>query len=1382
MKNRVKTALSLAASIIFVILAGCSNADSVMRIPGHYLLNGTLSEFTDANNFAYYINDDEAYVARGSNTSLTPEIPATVTLNGNTYDVTGIYHGGFAKSNITSITLPLSITTIDYQAFAGSSLTSAVIPCNVEEIGSGAYMNCHSLTAAQFKNDESAGSSNFGVCGGGGSSSSGEVTGTAHLTEIPDYCFFNDENLTTLSLPRSLTTVNTCAFQACRSLEKVAFLSGFTTLKKFAFESCTSLTDIYFPNTFTTASNNTSNCDPHAFYRVNSSCTIHLSSVTSAAYNVWSGATAWRSCNDDGTALTLAARTTSDIGLGSDYLYRVENGEATIFSYAPSSFPADGIVVMPNEIDGYLVGKAETTTYSAYLSNITQVYLSKNLKKIEDNFFKSMTALTTVSTTGNGCYVPADNVIDLSGMTRLNSVGNYLFCTNYAAANAATYMVNNFTGQVILPKCLKTIGNGAFCNLKMAGTISISATTPSESLLESIGSYAFYNYGLNLGETWGDEDVYSFFTLTLPATCTSIGTNAFSYCLGLKKIEFLGASGKSLVIGNNAFQYCRSLCEIVFPKEDTSVSIGAYAFDRCSAGGTDNGKNRGFLDIPGIQEVYFPANVTTIGARAFGCDERACFYFEATSKPAGVATDFNYISTERIADGNGSATGDIINSGRDEGAMIGYFEYAPVYYGVGYHDGSSSSKRRYLQTNDFGFVETDVSSGEFICTRYRFNPKNMPASEHAIVTVPEYIKYKASPINVYDGETGATTDLKVVSLGDSCFSASYSRKKRYLSEVNVPHSIKRIGDNCFARAIFFNKLSSYKNGVTTAYNFPESLKYIGRSPFILTRLHKALNIPGDVLAFDMIDPAAIAVGTNPVNFTSIDKNTPVTFDASVYEPRRYGCMFANDWYLDEVTFTTNDNFYVNTTTRAIYRKRQIASDGTLSDNVQLLMIMARLTTYNVHTETVEKNLNSTQNVTLGDTGYEFDANLASIRYGAFKIATWIQGLKLDVDKDVFAKRWSSDVALPQSLFNAIWDFPTRCPIGAAPNDKDYFVNLQSMTFVSTRDFDLPADVGRCCKNLVSMTFPKNVTSIPLRAFDQATGITSFITPNDSDVLTIGGEEGGATVLDFRNNDVLASIGQSAFYGNASLTKLFTSPALNSLGNMVWQENKALTYLDLSASTSLTMISQACFKQDPISTIIWPSGSSLITINSSAFDGNKIVHLMIPDSVSTIGGNAFSNGTATRIVRLPASLNSHVNNAFSGCTNLNQVYFGNPVTGATSRKNLGFNFPSNVKYALLADTVGVGNTPFNSCTDFKELFYGRKHQSVLQEGNAITFTRCKGGSGDALLYYYAESQADLIDEDSHYFRFKAGSTTTVQIVSSTDFNTVLGERDFTQLIS
>ena len=515
MKNRVKTALSLIASTVFIILAGCSNGDSMMKVPGRYLLNGTLSEHTDANNFAYYINGTEAYVARGSSTSTTPEVPAQVTLNGTTYNVTGVYHGGFANSNITSITLPLSITTIDYQAFAGSALTSAVIPCNVEEMGSGAYMNCHSLTAVQFKNDESAGSSNLGVCGAGGSGNQQAASGSSHLEEIPDYCFFNDENLTTLSLPRSLTTVNTCAFQACASLEKVAFLSNFTTLKKYAFESCTSLTDVYFPNSFTTASNNTSNCDPLAFYRVNNACIIHLSSTSESPYNVWSAATAWRSYNDVGSSLTLAARTTSDIGLGSDYLYRVEDGEATIFSYAPSSFPANGVVVMPNEIDGYLVGKAETTTYSAYLGSITQLYLSKNLKTIVANFFVGMNSLTTISTTGNGCYTPADNIIDLGGMTRLDSVGNYLFCTDSGGSNLATYLGNTFQGKLILPKCLKTIGDGAFANLKKASEISIKADSPSESLLESIGKYAFYNFGYNtISNNWGDESYINFFSLT----------------------------------------------------------------------------------------------------------------------------------------------------------------------------------------------------------------------------------------------------------------------------------------------------------------------------------------------------------------------------------------------------------------------------------------------------------------------------------------------------------------------------------------------------------------------------------------------------------------------------------------------------------------------------------------------------------------------------------------------------------------------------------------------------------------------------------------------------------------------------------------------------
>ena len=1403
MEKKIKRFLSSIALAVFMLLPACSGQDAMMKVPGHYLLSGTLSEYTDANGFAYYINKNEAYVAYGSCTSLTPEVPAKVNLNNTEYNVTGVYHGGFAKTAITSITLPLSIKTIDYQAFAGSSLTSAVIPCNVEEMGSGAFMNCHSLTAVQFKNDESAGSSNLGVCGAGGSSSSQEATGSSHLTTIPDYCFFNDENLTTLALPRSLTTVNSCAFQACVSLQKVAFLSSFTTLKKYAFESCTGLTDVYFPNSFTTASDDTSNCDPLAFYRAKSTCVLHLSSTDEDDYNIWSAATAWRSYNDSGSSLSMAARTAYDVGLGSDYLYRVENGEATIFSYAPSSFPANGIVVMPNEIDGYLVGKAEATTYSAYLTSVTQMYLSKNLKSIENNFFAGMTNLTTISSTGNGCYTPADNVIDLSGMARLETAGQRLF-SDSSGGNKATYLTGTFAGQLILPKSLKTIGQGAFANLAKATQISISATTPSESLLESIGANAFENFGYNRASGWGDN-FSTYFDLTLPSTCTSIASNAFKKCLGLRKIEFLGASGKSLTIGASAFENCRSLCEIVFPEEDTSVSVGEKAFFQCSSG-----TGFGMLNIPGLQEVFIPANVTTIGSWAFACNERSCFYFEAASKPNGVNANFNFVTHDKIDESDKTER---FNEGRDEGGAIGYIQYAPVYYGVGFNDGSSSSKRRYLQTDDFGFVETGVNTGEFICSRYRYKPNALASNAKITVTVPEYIKYKTSPINVYDGETGTSSDMSVVSLGDCAFAATYTRSSagnKKLVGVNVPHSLKRIGDNCFARSIFFNKLSSYSGNTTDEYNFPSSLKYIGQTPFILTRLHKALNIPGDVLAFDMIDPNEIAAGRNPVSFTNIDNYSTKPLTSSVWQPRRYGAMFCNDWYLKEVTFTTvaSPNFYVDTTTKAIYRLKMIGSGGALTSDIQLLMVMARLKTYDLDSTSTEgaASFIDNQNIILGDVGYEFLTGMSSIHFGAFKIATWLKGLTLDTSLDLFPKKWNNQAPLPQALFLGVVNFPSYCQIGAGNNTNDYKNNCQIVSFnSSTGNFNLPEDVCRWCDGLTSMTIPQNLVNIPLRAFDNALNITNWMTPNSNGVLTLGGEEGGANVLDMRYNTSLTTIAKSAFWGNKGIVKLFTPPGLSSLGDTVWNTSANMEYVDFSASTSLTFlnyrlfnscpkldtvilppnlteIGKECFLNDPISDITWPANGTLTTIIENAFEGNRIENLIIPDSVTTIKGNAFKNGTATKIVRLPASWSDIISNAFSGCTNVNQVYFENPVTGATSRKNLGNNlFGPNVKYALLADSVGVGNTPFINCTDLRGIFYGRKLANI-GANEKTTFTAKNGGFQDATLYYYAESAADLIDSNSHYWKFKPGSTTTVQEISPTNFNTVIREYDFTTLLS
>ncbi|MBP5092141.1 MAG: leucine-rich repeat protein [Bacilli bacterium] len=1405
MKRKKKAFQRIVASLVLLLCSACGTSKETMRVPGKYLLSGNLSEETDASGFAYYINDDEAYVARGSNTSLTPSIPSSVTIGGSTYQVTGVYHNGFAGSNITSITLPLSITTIDYQAFAGSSLTVAVIPCNVSAIGNGAYMNCFDLSAVQFKNDESNDSINIAVCGVGGSSS-GETTGSSHLEDIPDYCFFNDTSLSTVSLPRSLKRVKSCAFECCISLKKMAFLSGFTTLEKYAFESCSSLEDVYFPSSFTNASTNTSNCDPGAFYRVNPNCIVHLSSTSSTYYDYWANSTAWRRYSDAGANLTLANRENSDIGLGNDYLYRVEDGEATVFSYAPSSFPASGVVVMPNSIDGYKVGKAEATTYSSYKTQVTQMYLSNNLKSIEDNFFVGFTSLTSISTTGDGCYTPKDNAIDLSGMSRLTEIGSFLFCTNTGGANLATYMGNTFYGTIILPKSLETIGQGAFCNLKKARGIVISATTPDLSQLTSIGDYAFYNLGVSIiTDSWGDDSSLSFFDLTLPSTCVDIGEHAFDTCIGLRKLVFLGAAGKSLAIKQYAFAACRSLCEIVFPKEDASVTIANQAFYKCSAG-----QNRGFIDIAGIQEVYFPACVTSIGNMAFGCNERACFYFEAASKPSGVHQNFNQVVYDH-ADG----TDDNAINCREEGSYLGYREHSPVYYGVGYYDGSSSSKRRYIQTDDFGFVETAIGSGKFICARYRFQPKSLANNAKVTVTVPEYIKYKASGANAYDGEAGANSDFQVISIGDSCFSASYSRKGRYLSVVNVPHAIKRIGDNAFARSVRFYRLNSYTGNTSNTNVFPSSLKYIGRCAFILTRLQKALSIPGDVVTFDMIDPSDLATQTMPVNMAAIDNSTPKMYTTSEMEPRRYATIFGYDWFLNEVSFTSvsNPNFAVDSSMGAIYRLRKISSSGGISDDIQLLMVMGRLSFSDPYSETSEAKSTSISvaNVTLGSESNPFMSGMTSIHYGAFKIATWCKGLSLDTSVDIFPKRWNSSAVLPQNLFLGPVEAKTFCNIGHANNDTGYWVACESLSFKSSSgDFLMPQAVARCCLNLTAMEIPKNLTSIANNAFDRAGYITSWTTPNNSDVPTVGGEEGGVGTFDMRNNTSLLTIGASAFWGNHGMTKLYLPPNVTSIGDKAWSNsgNAAglLTYVDMSLSTQLTSLGTDLFNNSTalstvilapnlqtigekafygcqISSLTWPTGDTLTSIGKNAFYDNRIEVLEIPDSVETIADSAFQNGSATKILRLPTALSDIKANSFSNNSSLNQVYVSNARTGKND-KSLAMRdgtFGPNVKYAILPNSAKFDAMPFKTCKDLQAVFYGRKYADISSSETSKNLAKYSNGSLTAPLYYYTDSSADMTSSGALYWRYKPGSTTTVQVMSYPSYS-VSAEYDFSTFLA
>ena len=233
----------------------------------------------------------------------TATIPETVTNNDTTYSVTSIGDYAFSFcSTLTSIILPNSVTSIGYNAFydctslpvednlryadmylveaVDKSLSTYTIKAGTKWIGDGAFAEC-SLTSITIPNSvTSIGSSAFEDC-----SSLTSITLSNSVTCIEYKKFYGCSSLTSITIPNSVTSIGSGAFEGCSALTSITIPNSVTSIIGWAFYNCSALADIYCYATTPPM------CDTKTFNGVSKHCYIHVPAGTIRDYQMAAG---WR--------------------------------------------------------------------------------------------------------------------------------------------------------------------------------------------------------------------------------------------------------------------------------------------------------------------------------------------------------------------------------------------------------------------------------------------------------------------------------------------------------------------------------------------------------------------------------------------------------------------------------------------------------------------------------------------------------------------------------------------------------------------------------------------------------------------------------------------------------------------------------------------------------------------------------------------------------------------------------------------------------------------------------------------------------------------------------------------------------------------------------
>lgn len=262
-----------------------------------------------------------------------------------------------------------------------------------------------------------------------------------------------------------------------------------------------------------------------------------------------------------------------------------------------------------------------------------------------------------------------------------------------------------------------------------------------------------------------------------------------------------------------------------------------------------------------------------------------------------------------------------------------------------------------------------------------------------------------------------------------------------------------------------------------------------------------------------------------------------------------------------------------------------------------------------------------------------------------------------------------------------------------------------------------ADMFSGCYNLKTIIVPDGVTELRGGAFYQLTSLTNISIP--SSVLSIGTQAFYNCInLDSISlSEGLTTVGEGAFWECNKLKSLKLPKSLTTIKSTGFAHCRSLTTVEIPVGA--TSVESAAFRGctglttiitstangiyggnifegcSGIKKIIIPEGTVIIKNYSFGSEFTSVTSVSIPNSVTTIGDNAFYKCSGIDSLSIPESVTSIGTYAFSGCSALKSVKFPNALTrlGSYSFQNC-----SKLVTVQLPDGItGLEEGVFSACS-------------------------------------------------------------------------------------